>query len=352
MIETNDLNVIGMTKLLSPRALKAKVPLSDVQARTVSEARRTVGAILRGEDRRLLGVIGPCSIHDPASAIEYAERIRGLQTEIGDQIYLVMRVYFEKPRTTVGWRGYLVDPRMDGSQDIEAGLIEARKLLSLLTDLGVPCATEVLDPIVPQYLADLVTWAAVGARTTESQTHRDMTSGLSFPVGFKNGTDGSFDVAVNALAASREAKSFLGIDQDGQTCIVSTRGNLGGHVILRGGKSGPNYGPESVQAAEQALIAAKLPASLMVDCSHANSSKKPERQPEVLRSVGEQVAAGRRSLRGFMIESHLLGGSQPVAPLAQLKYGVSVTDGCLGWQETEAALRDLHRVLAAIGTAK
>jgi len=262
---------------------------------------------------------------------------------------LVMRVYFEKPRTTVGWRGFLVDPRMDGSQSIEDGLKEARSLLSAITDLGVPCATEVLDPIVPQYLADLITWAAVGARTTESQTHRDLTSGLSFPVGFKNGTDGSFDVAVNALAASREAKSFLGIDQDGQTCIVSTRGNQGGHIILRGGKSGPNYDAASLDAAEKALAAAGLPGAILVDCSHANSNKKPERQPDVLKVLGAEVAAGRDSLRGFMVEGHLFGGSQPVGPLAGLKYGVSVTDGCLGWDDTEAALVELHRVIGDRG---
>jgi 3-deoxy-7-phosphoheptulonate synthase len=345
MIETNDLNVVGMTKLMAPRALKALYPLTDVQAATVSQARQTVGSILRGEDPRVLGVIGPCSIHDRASALEYADRLAGLQKRLGDRLYLVMRVYFEKPRTTVGWRGFLVDPRLDGSQAIEDGLKEARHLLSTLTDRGIPCATEVLDPIVPQYLADLITWAAVGARTTESQTHRDMTSGLSFPVGFKNGTDGSFEVAVNALAASREAKSFLGIDQDGQTCIVSTRGNQGGHVILRGGKSGPNYGPESLDAAEKALAAARLPGALIVDCSHANSNKKPELQPAVLEAVAAEIAGGRKSLRGFMVESHLFGGNQPVGPLAGLKYGVSVTDGCLGWDATEKALVDFHRVI-------
>lgn len=349
MIQTNDLNVVGMTKLMSPRALKALFPVSEAQAAFVAQSRREVGAILRGEDSRLLGVVGPCSIHDRTSALEYADRLADLQRRLGDRLYLVMRVYFEKPRTTVGWRGFLVDPRLDGSQAIEDGLKEARSLLSTLTDRGIACATEVLDPIVPQYLADLVTWAAVGARTTESQTHRDMTSGLSFPVGFKNGTDGSFDVAVNALAASREAKSFLGIDQDGQTCIVSTRGNQGGHIILRGGKSGPNYDPASLDAAERALAASGLPTALMVDCSHANSGKKPERQPEVLKAIGDEVARGRASLRGFMVESHLRGGSQPVGPLAGLKYGVSVTDGCLAWDDTEAALVELHRVIGPRG---
>jgi len=347
MIETNDLNVAGMTKLISPRALKALYPLTPVQASFVAQSRRTVGAILGGQDRRIVGIVGPCSIHDKESALEYAGRIKALQQKLGDSVYLVMRVYFEKPRTTIGWRGFLVDPRMDGSQAIEDGLKEARSLLSAITDLGVPCATEVLDPIVPQYLADLITWAAVGARTTESQTHRDMTSGLSFPVGFKNGTDGSFDVAVNALAASREAKSFIGIDQDGQTCIVSTRGNQGGHIILRGGKTGPNYGSDSLDAVEAALRSASLPQVVMVDCSHANSNKKPEKQPEVLAALGREIAAGRQSLRGFMVEGHLFGGSQPVGPLAGLMYGVSVTDGCLGWDDTEAALVELHRTIGA-----
>jgi len=345
MIQTNDLNVVGMKKLLSPRALKALYPLTEAQAATVATARRAVAAILQGDDSRVLGIVGPCSIHDRASALEYGQRLHALNQELGDRLFLVMRVYFEKPRTTVGWRGFIVDPRLDGTHDIEAGLQEARSLLATLTDRGLACATEVLDPIVPQYLADLISWAAVGARTTESQTHRDITSGLSMPVGFKNGTDGNLEIAVNALAASREAKSFIGIDQDGQTCVVSTRGNPWGHVILRGGKSGPNYGPASLDEAEKTLRTQGLSDALMVDCSHANSSKKPERQPEVLAALGAEIAAGRTSLRGFMLESHLFGGAQPVGPLAGLKYGVSVTDGCLGWAETEKALRDLHRVL-------
>jgi len=349
MIETNDLNVVGMRKLLSPRALKALVPLTVEQATLVATARQTIAAILGGQDRRVVGIVGPCSIHDRASALEYAQRLSDLSREVSDRIYLVMRVYFEKPRTNVGWRGFLVDPRLDGTHDIEAGLKEARSLLAAITDLGVPCATEVLDPIVPQYLADLVSWAAIGARTTESQTHRDITTGLSMPVGFKNGTDGSLDIAVNALAASREAKSFIGIDQDGQTCVVSTRGNPWGHVILRGGKSGPNYGPEALDAAERALGVQGLSDALMVDCSHSNSSKDPDRQPEVLRVIGQEIAQGRTSLRGFMLESHLFGGSQPVGPLAGLKYGVSVTDGCLSWEETEKALRRLYDVIGVRG---
>jgi len=345
MIQTNDLNVVGMKRLISPRALKALFPLTAVQAAAVAEARRTVAAILSGQDARILGIVGPCSIHDRASAMEYAGRLADLHRELGDRLYLVMRVYFEKPRTTIGWRGFIVDPRLDGSQDIESGLKEARSLLSAITDEGLACATEVLDPIVPQYLADLISWAAIGARTTESQTHRDITSGLSMPVGFKNGTDGNFDIAVNALAASREAKSFIGIDQEGQTCVVSTKGNLQGHVILRGGKAGPNFGSAALDQAERALENAGLAGALMVDCSHANSNKRPELQPEVLAALAQEIVRGRTSLRGFMLESHLLGGAQPLGPLAGLKYGVSVTDGCLGWDETVRALRSFHQAM-------
>ena len=345
MIQTNDVNVVAMRKLLSPRALKALYPLTEGQAATVAQARATVGAILDGSDQRVLGIVGPCSIHDPVSALEYADKLGALGRELADRLFLVMRVYFEKPRTTIGWRGFIVDPRLDGSHEIEAGVKEARSLLGALTDRDLACATEVLDPIVPQYIADLISWAAIGARTTESQTHRDITSGLSMPVGFKNGTDGNLDIAVNALASGREPKSFIGIDQDGQTCVISTRGNPLGHVILRGGKSGPNYGTHALDEAEKALHAQNLSQALMVDCSHANSAKKPERQVEVLAALGAEIAGGRRSLRGFMLESHLFGGSQPIGPLSVLKYGVSVTDGCLGWSDTEKALRQLHRVV-------
>ena len=347
MIPTNDLNVAGMRKLISPAALKERFPLTEAQAAAVGQARSTVSEILEGRDHRVLGIVGPCSIHDSKSALEYAGRLKHLSDELSDRLYLVMRVYFEKPRTSVGWRGFIVDPRLDGSYEIEAGLSEARDLLGRLTDGGLACATEVLDPIVPQYIADLVSWAAIGARTTESQTHRDITSGLSMPVGFKNGTDGSLDIAVNALAASREAKSFIGIDQDGQTCVVSTKGNRHGHVILRGGKSGPNFDAAALDAAEKELGAHGLPGALMVDCSHANSGKDPQRQSEVLRALGGEIENGRTSLRGFMLESHLFSGAQPVGPLETLKYGVSITDGCLGWDDTERALRGFHAAVGA-----
>jgi 3-deoxy-7-phosphoheptulonate synthase len=345
VIQTNDVNVAAMRKLISPRALKEIYPLTETQAAVVDRARATVSSILDGRDHRVLGIVGPCSIHDPKSALEYAGRLKALAEELSDRLYLVMRVYFEKPRTSVGWRGFIVDPRLDGSHDIEDGLKEARALLGQLTDLGLACATEVLDPVVPQYIADLISWAAIGARTTESQTHRDITSGLSMPVGFKNGTDGGLEIAVNALAASREAKSFIGIDQDGQTCVVSTKGNRHGHVILRGGKSGPNYHTAALDEAEASLGAHGLPGALMVDCSHANSGKDAQRQPAVLQVLGDEIAAGRNSLRGFMLESHLFAGAQSVGPLSSLKYGVSVTDGCLGWEETERALREFYQTV-------
>ncbi|MEI8095948.1 MAG: 3-deoxy-7-phosphoheptulonate synthase [Spirochaetales bacterium] len=342
MDNTSDLNIITMRKLISPKVLKVEFPLTPAIAHTVAQARHDISRILKGEDPRLLAIVGPCSIHDPVSALEYARKLRSLQDEVASTHLLVMRVYFEKPRTTIGWRGYIVDPELDGSHDIETGLRRARKLLLEISALGLPCATEVLDPIVPQYIADMISWAAIGARTTESQTHRDITSGLSMPVGFKNGTDGNLEIAVNALAASREAKSFIGIDQEGQTCVITTRGNTEGHVILRGGKSGPNYSAAELDRAEITLKSLLLDNFLMVDCSHANSGKKPERQPEVLRSLVDEILAGRNSLRGYMLESHLLGGSQPLGPLAGLKYGVSVTDGCLGWDDTAQALRQAH----------
>ena len=347
MDNTSDLNITTMRKLISPKVLKAEFPLTPAVAHTVAQARQTISRILAGEDRRLLAIVGPCSIHDPVSALEYSRQLCGLQKELATTHFVVMRVYFEKPRTTIGWRGFIVDPHLDGSHDIETGLKRARRLLLDINALGLPCATEVLDPIVPQYIADLISWAAIGARTTESQTHRDITSGLSMPVGFKNGTDGNLEIAVNALAASREAKSFIGIDQEGQTCVITTRGNTEGHVILRGGKGGPNYSAAELDKAEATLKSLHLNNFLMVDCSHANSGKNPEKQPQVLKALVDEIEKGRDSLRGFMLESHLVGGSQPLGPLAGLKYGVSVTDGCLGWDETARALREAHRRLEA-----
>lgn len=307
----------------------------------VVNGRGAVQRILRGEDHRLLVVVGPCSIHDPKSALEYAVRLRGIREEVADQLQLVMRVYFEKPRTTIGWKGLINDPHLDGSYDVDTGIRTARKLLLEINALGLPAATEFLDPIVPQFIADLVTWAAIGARTTESQTHREMASGLSMPVGFKNGTDGSLQTAVDAMLSSRHPHHFLGIDQDGAVSVVRTTGNLDGHVVLRGGRGLTNYDPASIAAAAAQLRKAGLPEGLMVDCSHANSSKQHAKQEEVWQSLIAQKQAGCLPLIGVMIESHLHEGSQPIPKdLADLKYGVSLTDACLSWEATERMLLD------------
>jgi len=340
MYRTQDLNVKEIVRLSTPRQIKAATPASDLINATVAQSRERIIGILQQTDPRLLVVIGPCSIHDEQSAVEYAGRLSALRTEFADQMEIVMRVYFEKPRTTIGWKGLINDPQLDGSQDIETGLKTARRLLLKITGLGLPAATEFLDPIVPQYIADLISWAAIGARTTESQTHREMASGLSMPVGLKNSTDGSLQVAIDAMGATRHAHSFLGIDQDGATAIVRTTGNPNAHVVLRGGRAMTNYDAASIRAAEEKLIAEKLPPVLMVDCSHANSSKQFARQEDVWHSVIEQRAAGTRSLIGMMVESHLNEGNQPmVKPPAELRYGVSITDSCIGWETTERMLR-------------
>jgi 3-deoxy-7-phosphoheptulonate synthase len=287
-----------------------------------------------------MAVVGPCSIHDPKAALDYAGRLAQLAREIEDQVFVVMRVYFEKPRTTIGWKGLINDPHLDGSQDIEAGLKIARRLLVQITGMGLPAATEFLDPIVPQYTADLVSWAAIGARTTESQTHREMASGLSMPIGYKNATDGSLQVAIDAMGAARSPHSFLGIDADGATGIVRTTGNPHGHVVLRGGRSQTNYDAGSIIEAESALVRHKLAPVLMVDCSHANSAKQHARQEDVWRSVIEQRVGGTNSLVGMMVESHLHEGNQPFPrPVSELKYGISITDACVNWETTERMLR-------------
>lgn len=297
----------------------------------------------------MLVVIGPCSIHDEKSALEYAGRLAKLRREVADKMEIVMRVYFEKPRTTIGWKGLINDPHLDGSQDIETGLKIARKLLQEINGLGLPAATEFLDPIVPQYIANLITWAAIGARTTESQTHREMASGLSMPVGLKNGTDGSLQVAIDAMGATAHAHSFLGMNEDGLTSIVRTSGNPHAHVVLRGGRALTNYDPASIKAAEGKLMAEKLPPVLMVDCSHANSEKKFAKQEEVWRSVIEQRVGGTKSLIGLMVESHLNEGNQPIPQnKCDLKYGVSITDSCVGWETTERMLRWGHEQLKKI----
>jgi len=347
MFPTQNLHVKETARLLTPRALKVELPMSEASNRTVVATREKVMRILEQKDPRLLVVVGPCSIHDIAGALEYAARLNELRKELAEQMEIVMRVYFEKPRTTIGWKGLINDPHLDGSYDIETGLKKARRLLLDLTAMGMPAATEFLDPITPQYTADLITWAAVGARTTESQTHREMASGLSMPVGFKNGTDGSLQIALDAMQSARTPHSFLGIDQDGITSIIRTTGNPVGHVVLRGGRQRTNYDAASIQEAETRLAQAGLPVVLMVDCSHANSAKQHERQEEVWRSVIEQRASGTGSLIGVMVESYLEEGNQPIpgAP-AQLRYGVSITDACLGWDVTERMLRSGRETLA------
>jgi len=336
----DNVNVSAGRAILTPDELKAELPLSGQARDLVFASRGTVRQILNRSDPRLMMVVGPCSIHDPAAAIDYARRLRELAAEVSDTLFVVMRVYFEKPRTTTGWKGLINDPHMNDSFAIEDGLRTARRLLLDLAEMGVPAGTEALDPITPQYLSDLITWSAIGARTTESQTHREMASGLSMPVGIKNGTDGGLSVAINALLAISSAHSFLGIDEQGRCAIVKTRGNRHGHVVMRGGAK-PNYDAASIALAEKALTDRKLPANIMVDCSHGNSNKDPATQPLVLADCIKQICAGNRSIIGMMLESNLHAGTQPIPPdISQLRYGVSVTDACIDWGTTESALRE------------
>jgi 3-deoxy-7-phosphoheptulonate synthase len=351
MFRTQDLHVKEIVRLLAPRTLKAELPITDAASETVARARETVTRILHQQDPRLLVVVGPCSIHEPKGALEYAKKLSALRKEFSSQMEIVMRVYFEKPRTTIGWKGLINDPRLDNSQDIESGLKIARQLLLEITAMGLPAATEFLDPIIPQYIADLITWAAIGARTTESQTHRELASGLSMPVGFKNATDGSLQTAVDAMYSARTPHSFLGIDQDGFTSVVRTTGNQDGHVVLRGGRAMTNYDPKSIQEAEAKLLQAKLRPVMMVDCSHANSGKQPAKQEDVWRSIIEQRTTGTKSLIGAMIESYLQEGAQPIpSNAAELRYGVSITDACISWETTERILRWGFEKLASAPT--
>lgn len=337
--ELENLNVVSQHTLLSPTQLHDDVPASVQATQTVSQARHVLANILTGRDPRLFVVVGPCSIHDIKAAMDYAHRLKALADELKDQLFIVMRVYFEKPRTTVGWKGLVNDPRMDDSFHIEEGLQLARRLLIDLNDLGLPCGTEALDPITPQYLGDLIAWSAIGARTTESQTHRELASGLSSPVGFKNGTDGNLEVALNAMLSAAQPHSFLGIDGAGQVAITKTRGNALGHLILRGG-SVPNYDSVAVAQAEAELTAAKLPVNIVVDCSHGNSRKNHALQALVMKDVLNQISAGNRSIKGVMLESNLFEGNQKLGALQDLRYGVSITDACMGWDTTEASLRE------------
>ncbi|QSX34724.1 3-deoxy-7-phosphoheptulonate synthase [Shewanella avicenniae] len=334
--------------LVTPEALKQQLPLSERGHQFILNARNTISDIVHKRDNRLLVITGPCSIHDIASAKEYALKLKKLHDELQDQFYIVMRVYFEKPRTTVGWKGLINDPDMDESFDLEKGLRMARELMLFLAEIELPVATEALDPISPQYIAELISWSAIGARTTESQTHREMASGLSMPVGFKNGTDGSIDVAINALKSAASEHRFMGINEAGQVALLQTRGNPDGHVILRGG-SKPNYDRESVAQSAALLHKAGLTARLVIDCSHGNSSKDHRRQPLVCDDVFEQIILGNTSIIGIMLESHLYEGSQSVnAPVSELRYGVSVTDACIDWPTTEQLLCDGARKLADV----
>jgi 3-deoxy-7-phosphoheptulonate synthase len=345
----NNLNVLSQDLLPTPQQVKDALPLTESAQATVLQGRETVRSILDRKDPRLFVVIGPCSIHDIKAASEYAARLKRLVEEVGDALYLIMRVYFEKPRTTVGWKGLINDPFMDDSFHIEKGLHLARELLLHLAEMGLPAATEALDPIMPQYLSDLITWTAIGARTTESQTHREMASGLSTPLGFKNGTDGSLTVAINALQSAARGHHFLGINQDGQCAVFSTRGNRYGHIVLRGGNGRPNYDSVSIAMTEKELAKAKLPVNIAVDCSHANSNKDHAVQPLVAENCVNQILEGNRSIVALMLESHLHGGHQPIpADLKQLKYGVSVTDPCIGWEATEQLLRSAREKLKAV----
>jgi 3-deoxy-7-phosphoheptulonate synthase len=347
MHRTSDLNVVETRTLPSPTALLAELPKTTAQAAFVAHSREDIRRIIFTDDRRFLLLIGPCSIHDVDAGRDYARRLAALAREVSDRVVVVMRVYFEKPRTTVGWKGLVMDPHLDGSHDIAAGLRLGRTFLRDVLDLGLPTATEFLDPITPQYVADLVCWGAIGARTTESQTHRQMASGLSMPLGFKNGTDGSLQAAVNAIKAAGQPQTFLGINLDGAASAVVTRGNPNCHVVLRGGAAGPNYSPDHIAQTEALLAKANLPKSILVDCSHDNSAKKPELQPEVMRALLTQIAAGNRSIMGAMIESNLSAGNQafPV-PKETLRYGVSITDGCIDWTTTETLVREIHTALA------
>ncbi len=347
MKSTQDLNVQSITPLVAPCQLKLRLPMSETTNQTVVTGRDEVIRILSGDDDRLLVIVGPCSIHDPEAAIEYAGRLVRLRRELGDRLCIVMRVYFEKPRTTVGWRGLIYDPDLDGSCNISKGLEVGRQLLLAINEMGLPCATEILDPVIPQYISDLISWAAIGARTTESQTHRDLVSGLSMPVGFKNSTDGNQQVALDAMVAAQAAHSFLGVDQDGVSSIVKTGGNPWSHIVLRGGHYRPNYDEVSIQQTIDALEEAGLAGRIMVDCSHANSGKKAQRQPHVMRSIVNQRCAGNRALMGVMVESSLEAGRQGIAgDLSQLDYGVSITDECIDWATTEAELQHAHQVLS------
>ncbi|WP_305371591.1 3-deoxy-7-phosphoheptulonate synthase [Photobacterium leiognathi] len=343
--QLNNVHIEDESVLITPAKLKQNLPVSEQALSFVEQSRETIADIIHKRDHRLLVVCGPCSIHDVEQAKAYGQKLKQLAEELSDQLYIVMRVYFEKPRTTVGWKGLINDPHIDGSFAVEEGLHIGRQLLVDLVEEGIPLATEALDPISPQYLGDLFSWAAIGARTTESQTHREMASGLSMPVGFKNGTDGSLATAINAMQAAASGHKFMGINPEGQVALLNTQGNPDGHVILRGGKQ-TNYDSVSVRECENEMVASGLSSALMVDCSHANSRKDYRRQPLVAEDVIHQIREGNKSIIGLMIESHLNEGNQSAdLPRDEMKYGVSITDACISWETTEQLLRQAHKEL-------
>ena len=349
--QLQNVNVVSSDLLATPEEVKRRLPLTARAAGIVLKSREALRAILERRDPRRFVVVGPCSIHDIVAAREYAGRLKALASQVESTLMLIMRVYFEKPRTTVGWKGLINDPDMDDSFHIEKGILLARELLLYIAELGLPAGTEALDPIMPQYLSELITWTAIGARTTESQTHREMASGLSTPVGFKNGTDGALATSINALQSVRHPHHFLGITQQGQSAVFRTRGNSHAHLVLRGGGGRPNYDAVSIALAERQLQAAELPAIIVVDCSHGNSNKDPSIQPLVAENCVTQIKDGNRSIVGFMLESHLKAGHQPIPKdLRELEYGVSVTDPCIDWQTTENLLLKLHQSLQGIQT--
>ena len=342
-IQVDDLNVLSEETLISPEQLKQRVPASDKALATVAGGRIAIKRILQRQDPRLFIIVGPCSIHDTNAAMDYASKLKTLADEVDDTLLLVMRVYFEKPRTTTGWKGLINDPLMNDSFDITEGLTRGRQLLVDLAELGLPTSTEALDPVTPQYLQELIAWSAIGARTTESQTHREMASGLSSAVGFKNGTDGGLEVAINALQSVSAPHRFLGINHQGGVSVIHTRGNAHAHIVLRGGGGRPNYDSVSINICEQQLLKAGIPANIMVDCSHANSNKDPALQPLVMTNIGNQIVEGNQSIVGLMVESNLEWGNQSIpADLADLKYGVSVTDACVDWATTESMILELR----------
>lgn len=339
----DNINVESLETLITPEQLKAELPIPAAAAATISESREVIRNILDGKDHRLFVVVGPCSIHDVDAALDYADRLQALAKELEDTLYIVMRVYFEKPRTTVGWKGLINDPHLNDTFKIQEGLHIGRQLLLDIASRGLPASTEALDPISPQYMQDCIAWSAIGARTTESQTHREMASGLSSAVGFKNGTDGGLAVAMNAIQSASKPHRFLGINSEGQVAVVHTRGNAYAHVVLRGGSNGTNYDSVNIELTEQALAKAGVANNIMVDCSHANSSKKPELQPKVVEDIANQIVAGNQSIVALMIESNIHYGNQSIpADLEELEYGVSVTDGCIGWDTTAECLRNLR----------